>query len=422
MARSKHRSPAPPPTRSHAPAPKRLPEAVLQAKYKQALALHGRFELDAAQALYREILLHLPESFHALHMLGVLRGQREDWAESERLIAQAIRADPTVAAAHANLGNTLRLLERNDEAMDCYDRALRLQPDNVRALKGRGLLLWQTHRREEALACYEHLLRVVPDYADGWIMRGATLDYLGRKEEAIVSYSKALEFEKVTNPDKIRYVLAAMGSGSVPATSPLEYVRDMFDRYAQGFDKHLVKGLAYRGPELLAELLAPFVPARPIDILDLGCGTGLCGPLLKPWARTLTGLDVSEKMLDEADEKQVYDTLVDAELQAWLATQADCFDLIVSTDVFIYLGDLSAVFASAHRALRPAGLFAFSTEASEGADVRLQESLRYAHSASYLRGLAAQTGWVVESMTQHVMRQENRQGVAGNMVVLRRGD
>ena len=409
-------------TRRPKPTTAKVPEAVLQARYRQALVWHGKGDLDAAEALYREILEQMPKSFHALHMLGVLMGQRDDWPQSERLIAEAVRVDPSVAAAHANLGNALRLMERGDEAMASYDRALRLQPDNTRALKGRGLILWKSHRREEALACYEHLLRLEPDYADGWIMKGAALGDLSRDEEAIASYRKALEFDDVANPDKIRYVLASLGSEAVPDASPLEYVRDLFDKYARRFEDHLVRQLNYRVPELLAAQLQPLLPPRPVDVLDLGCGTGLCGVFLKPLARSLTGRDVSAKMLEEARGKQIYDTLVAAEIGAYLAQQSARFDLIVAADVFIYIGDLSLVFKGAHEALRPGGLFAFSTEVSEGAESRLLGSLRYSHSAAYVGRLAAETGWQVESVTQQMLREEDRLGVVGQLAVLRRRD
>lgn len=402
------------------PGPGKVPEAVLQAKYRQALACHGKGDLDSAEVLYRQILERMPKSFHALHMLGVLRGQRDDWAESERLIGQAVGIDPSVAAAHANHGNSLRLMGRGDEAMASYDRALRLQPDNTRALKGRGLILWKRQQREETLACYEHVLRLEPDCADAWIMKGAALDALSRRDEAVASYRKALEFDDVTHPEKIRYVLASLGSEVVPDASPLQYVRDMFDRYARGFENHLVKQLNYRVPELLAAQLQPLLPAGPVDVLDLGCGTGLCGVLLKPLARSLTGLDVSEKMLEEARSKEIYDTLVVGEIGAHLAPQSETFDVIVAADVFIYIGELSAIFRGAHRALRAGGLFAFSTEVSEHLDTRLLGSLRYAHSAAYLQRLAAESGWQVESVTRPVLREEDMKGVAGQVTVLRR--
>ena len=401
----------------------KVPETVLQERYRRALVLHRQGDLDAAEAIYRDILAVMPASFHALHMLGVLRGQRNDSAGAERLIAAAIRSDPKIAAAHANLGNVLRLLKRRDDAMASYERALDLQPGNTCALKGRGLILWESGRRNEALACYEHLLELEPDDADGWIMKAAVLGHLGRSDEAIACYRKALTTHTVTHPDKIRYELAAMGSGAVPAASPVEYVRDLFDKYALRFEDHLVNLLHYRAPELLVEQLRPLLGGEPVDVLDLGCGTGLCAPLLAPWVRSLTGVDVSQKMLDEARRKALYERLELAEIAAWLPMQsAASFDLVVSTDVFIYIGDLAPVFAGVHRVVRPGGLFAFSTEVSEAADTQLRESLRYAHSAHYLERLALETGWSVESVTTHVLREEDRQNVSGQIAVLRRQD
>ena len=285
-------------------------EAALEAKYKEALALHGQGSFDAAEALYGQILERMPESFHALHMLGVLRGQRDDPVQSEALLARAVRIDPGVAAAHAHLGHALRSLDRFQDAMASYDRALQLQPDNARALRGRGMILWSDGQGEAALACYEHLLRVEPGYIDGWIMRGAALAALGRHDEATESYRQALQRGGAVHPDKMFHVLAALGSGGVPAASPLTYVRELFDRYANEFDAHLVEHLHYRTPQLLVDQLRPLLSPMPIDVLDLGCGTGLCGPLLQPWARSLTGIDLSQKMLDEAARKQVYDTLI----------------------------------------------------------------------------------------------------------------
>lgn len=397
-----------------------MPEAVLQSRYRQAIALHGKGDADAAEALYRGILAEMPESFHTLHMLGVLLAQRDELDESARLISEAVRIDPSVAAAHANLGNTLRLLDRTDEAMAAYDRALRLQPDNEHALKGRGLILWQTGHREAALACYEHLLSVKPDYADGWIMKAAALNHLGRNDESIACYRKALEFESASDPAKIHYMLAALGAEPPPAASPIEYVRDLFDKYARRFDAHLVNSLHYRGPQLMIEALGACIADTPLDIVDLGCGTGLCGPLLKPWARSLAGMDLSPRMVEEARRKGVYDELVAGEIVTWLATQPARFDLLVAADVLIYFGDLTPVFAAAHAAARPGALFGFTTERSGGDDIVLNSSMRFAHSENYLCRLAEANGWAVVSNAQCELRKENDIGVASTVTILRR--
>jgi predicted TPR repeat methyltransferase len=141
--------------------------------------------------------------------------------------------------------------------------------------------------RAQALACYEHLLWIEPDSADGWIMRGAAPSELQRNEEAVQASQGA--GGHVTNPDKIGYLLAALGSEAMPAASPVQYVRDLFDKYARRFDDQLVSQLNYRVPELLAAQLQPLVEATGLGVLELGCGTGLCRPWLKPWAGSLTG-------------------------------------------------------------------------------------------------------------------------------------
>src|SRR5207248_233908 len=77
-----------------------------------------------------------------------------------------------------------------------------------------------------------------------------------------------------------------------------------------------------------------------LDVLDLGCGTGLCGALLRRWARTLVGVDLSPGMLEKARERGCYDRLEQGDLVAVMRTMpARSFDLIVATDVLIYIGD-----------------------------------------------------------------------------------
>ena len=401
------------------PAGRRGDDAVLQARYRESLAAHQAGRLDVAEAGYRAILQRMPKSFHALHMLGVLHGQRDDWAEAERLIAHAVAIDPSVAAAHANLGNARRLLGRDDEALASYERALRLQPDNTRALKGLGLLLWQRDRPAEALAAYEALLALEADYSDGWIMRAACHDKLGQHDESVASYRRALEFAHASDPDKILYVLASMGSGEVPHAAPVDYVRNLFDKYARNFEEHLVGGLGYRGPELLVETLRPHLPARPPEVLDLGCGTGLCGAALRPFARRLAGVDLSTAMLEAAGRKDVYDELAQGELTDWMGSHRASFDLIAATDVFNYIGDLEPVFAAARDALRPSGLLAFSTERDDDAETTLHRGMRYAHSAAYLQRLAAAGAWRIEAQHDVTLRHEEGRAVAGQIVVLR---
>ncbi len=164
--------------------------------------------------------------------------------------------------------------------------------------------------------------------------------------------------------------------------------------YAETFDRDLIDNLNYQSPRLLAQLIARTVPADArLDILDIGCGTGLMGEGLRALKRILTGVDLSPNMLEQARRRGIYDRLSKATSRRSWMTQTDQFDLTVSTDVFIYIGDLAGIFAGVRRALRSDGLFCFSVEAVDDGDFVLRPTLRYAHSLAYLTKLADQNSF-----------------------------
>jgi predicted TPR repeat methyltransferase len=178
--------------------------------------------------------------------------------------------------------------------------------------------------------------------------------------------------------------------------------------------------LKYRTPAFLREAVARFAPSQSLDILDLGCGTGLSGEAFRPLARSLTGVDISAKMLDVARQRQIYNNLVRGDLLDFLGTQVGNFDLAIAADVFVYIGDLAPVFAAVHSALRAGGLFGFSVEAGGEQDFTLGDNLRYAHSPAYLQRLAQAHGFAVELIEAKILRQEDGVDVSGTLAVLRR--
>lgn len=256
-------------------------------------------------------------------------------------------------------------------------------------------------------------------------------------------------------PGLVRYALAALGDGATPPTSPAGYVRQLFDQYAPRFDEHLRDRLHYRTPELLVAAAlahalgtgavvhapgtgavvhapgtgpvthAPMPGAVPqpsgLSVLDLGCGTGLCGPLLRPAAARLVGVDLSPKMLEQAQGRG-YDELVCAEAVAYLLGQPAAFDLVLAADVVVYIGDLQPLFAAVWRALRPGGVFALSTELHTGEGFVLQPSRRYGHGLGYVDAVAQAQGFAGVARQREVLRQEHGTPVEGLLHVLRRAD
>src|SRR5262249_49582955 len=154
------------------------------------------------------------------------------------------------------------------------------------------------------------------------------------------------------------------------------------------FESKLAK-LSYRAPALVAAMLEDtgIAPTGTLNVLDAGCGTGLCGPLVKPFAARLTGVDLSAGMLKQAVEKRVYDDIFEGELTAFLRAHGDTFDVIVSADTLVYFGGLEMVLDAAARALRPNGLLIFTVEHAAddgGADYHLETHGRYTHTQPYV--------------------------------------
>ena len=153
-------------------------------------------------------------------------------------------------------------------------------------------------------------------------------------------------------------------------------------------------------------------------MLDLGCGTGLCGMPFRDIVKRLTGVDLSPRMIRKARERGIYDELLLGDLLTPLQGRDARYDLIVAADVFIYVGDLSAIFAACKIALRPGGLFAFSTEhEADAPSYVLRTSGRYAHPTEYIRTQAHEVGLTEFSIEQAIIRQEEGNPVAGQIFV-----
>jgi len=164
-------------------------------------------------------------------------------------------------------------------------------------------------------------------------------------------------------------------------------------------------------------------PRRALDVLDAGCGTGLCGPLLAPYARRLQGVDLSAGMLAKAAPRQVYDGLAKAELTAFIEREpAQSYDLVVSADTLCYFGDLQSVAHAVGKALRPGGWLVFTVEAltaSEEAGFRLNPHGRYSHRDAYLRQVLGGAGLAVDRLERADLRLEGSKPVEGWVVAAR---
>ncbi|HJX17002.1 MAG TPA: tetratricopeptide repeat protein [Acidiferrobacterales bacterium] len=421
-----------------------------------ALAAHG--ELAAAADSYRALLRHAPQQLEAqinlgqvLRVLGDVAGARAayqavvaldagsvtahlglgglcqeagDFATAYRHYQTALQTDPGCAPAWNNLGTWHQERGERPAAADCYRRALALDSEcgfihHAEAHNNLGTLLADDDRAAEAEACYRAALQVRPEFAEAHKNRGVVLQALGRHDEALASFREAVRLR----PDfaEAAYKLAALSGERPPASAPAEYVAALFDGYAGDYDQHLTSTLRYRVPQALYALLAERLPQGDgLDVLDLGCGTGLSGVALRGLARQLTGIDLSPRMLARARERGLYDRLIQGDIVQVLAGQNARFDLVVAADVFVYIGDLNAVVASVRQALRSGGWLAFSVESLAAGEYRLQPTGRYAHAPAYIEALAQRHGFERVTEQDVVLRVEQGRPVAGQLQVWRR--
>jgi predicted TPR repeat methyltransferase len=256
------------------------------------------------------------------------------------------------------------------------------------------------------------LLRVAPTLHRAWSQKAGLLKDLGRHSEALAAFQQALALGG--DAELNGYFIASLTGQQAPSAPPRSYVEGLFDDYAEHFDDHLVNVLGYQAHRVLVANLQGMGKAHYCSALDLGCGTGLCGPLLRSQVDRLTGVDLSGQMLGKAGQTGAYDMLVQADVAEYLQGTDQRYDLLLSCDVFIYVGALAAVFAGAARVLDSGGVFCFSVESLEDArDYGLMPSQRYAHSERYVRTLAADHGFTVIKTLAQPVRHDQRQSIDG---------
>lgn len=266
------------------------------------------------------------------------------------------------------------------------------------------------------------VLELAPHFAAAHALLGRALLAAGEREAAVAPLQQALVLE----PDDalgVRIDLARLGHVPPEAAIGEGYVRALFDDYAPQFERHLVKNLGYRGPELIADALRRatsrrFRPFRFRRALDLGCGTGLLAQALHEVCETIEGVDLSPRMLAKAAKTRLYARLHEGELVAFLAGRpAGDADLVAAADVFVYLADLGPVFREARRVLARGGLLAFTVQAHSGEGALLGEDARYSHGETYLRDALAAADLAVVLLEAVSTREDRGEPVPGLLVV-----
>jgi len=374
-----------------------------------------RAETAFASALERDPTLH-----DAAFGLGLICFEQRRYAEAAAHFRAAIAGGCENALVHAALGQSLFFLGDFSGSARALERHLERSPAEPAILQRLGLARFlETFIAGEADAAREAYLGSVGEHAEPMenIARSAfhILSAYGYGETAL---RLARDLLPQDDDDPIhRYLLAAV-AGAPIACAPRDYVVAYFDHFADGFDRQLVEVLQYHVPEKLMRMIAATGRHLP-RALDLGCGTGLAGPLLRLGRSRLIGVDLAPRMLDKARDQDVYDDLVEAEMIDFLKATSERFDLIFAADALVYLGELDSFLRAAAKVLTRGGLLAFNIETTKTSRYALLPSGRFAHDLNAL--LAAAAPWFTPKASRRAfLRMEAHQRVRGALVLLER--
>lgn len=284
-----------------------------------------------------------------------------------------------------------------------------------------ALALLETGSAAEARDLAEQACTLDPGWVDAWFVLAETSERADERARAVEAYQRCLALEP---EDRLGAGarLTLLGAVDTPERLPNAYVRALFDQTARRFEESLVGRLEYRAPERLMQALGPFradMPS-PLAVLDIGCGTGLAGVLLRSWAVRLDGFDLSPLMVAEARRKNVYDAVAVADLLDVSSDDAPRYGLAVAADVLCYVGDLAPAFDAIRARLIGRGHLAFTVEAGSGSPYALGPAQRFRHDPQAIERWLAAAGFERLACERAVLRRERREPVNGLVVVARR--
>ena len=385
----------------------------------RAVELHQAGRLEQADRLYRSVLRRDPNNANALHLSGLVAHQMKRSAEALERLGQAVSRNPASALFRRNLALAQQAAGETAAAIASFRTAHDLAPGDAGILNDLGTVLNADGQVSAAAEAFRRATALAPDAAIIHYNLGNAEHRRGHTDEAIRAFRRAVAADPQL--ERARHVLAAL-TGEQTDRPPDDYVRHLFDDYAERFDEDLVGNLGYRVPALLREALArlPDMPAAFAEVLDLGCGTGLSGQAMRDIAGRLTGIDLSAGMVAKAEARGIYDRLETGELADFLAADDGRYDLVLATDVLVYVGELRPLFAALSPRSAAAALVCFSTELAENGDVVLQETGRFAHGAGYIARLADEYGYDVLLADPINVRQGKDGPIAGELYVLKK--
>lgn len=391
----------------------------IQNMYQSAVTLHQQGETTRAINLYYQVLEHIPAAAEIYYNIGLAWFENDRYEEAIESYKLAAELNPQDSDIFYNLGLACKMNKQYDDAENAYLRALELAEDDRDILYNLGCCYQDAGLIEQACIVFEQLLQNVPDHLSAL----NNLAYLQHLQEnfdyARELYGRVLELDSGRQSAQFMY---ATLSGENEQAPPPEYVRELFDQYSEHFEENLVKDLEYNTYCILRQAIEGLARKKNMyeNGLDLGCGTGLAGETFHPICAKLTGIDLSQNMLNQAAEKKLYNYLYCSDILEFLGQTDKSYDLFIAADMLPYLGTLEPLFAAINKSATREALFCLSSEWTTKPEWELQLTGRYAHNPDYITQIASRNSWAVLERFPANIRKENDAWIKGTIFVLGR--
>lgn len=293
----------------------------------------------------------------------------KQFSEAQQLLMEVSQIAPKWSLPIARLAEIAQEDGNFELAISRYEQALTLEPDNQTMLKNLGMILHESNHLDRAAKCFE----------------------------------KAISFE--TDESQ----LAALHLMHYACTAPRKHqIQVRFDNNAENYDAGHFSSSHLLPANFVYAQIAQMQENVFDKVLDLGCGTGQGGLLLHGISNHLTGVDLSGKMLDSANSKNIYHRLKQSNIQEFLACEPEnSFTLIFSAAVFTYFDNLDELLQLIAQTLKDDGLLVFDLTDTTTAltyESKGSISLQYRHNPTYVIYAAANAGLRLISRSQHVFQ------------------
>ena len=387
----------------------------IDAHYRLAIAYSKKGDDKKTQMLLEATLLLAPKHFPALFQLGnfLMRKGAIEKAIEHYQKAEKIKVDHY--ELQVNLGHAYFLNHQYLLARDNYHYAIELENNDPAIHFNLGVIAEKEQQENHAINHYINAIKIDENYIAAHF--NIALLYLTKAHPA-----KALKHLKIVralndNDESTDYLIKALEKDERLKRAPAKYIEQLFDQYADHYDLHLTKGLAYNIPEKFMELYKN-LNRHDNTALDLGCGTGLCAQTFTKYITHIEGLDLSANMLALAKKTGAYQKLYQQDIFDFLTENKKRYDLIIAGDVLVYIGELSALFPLIANALNPSGGMLCNIEKSEQLGYQVDQSGRFKHHSEYIVKQARDAGLSLTKQVQASTRYQQNHPVAGEIFFL----